>query len=70
MMQQWRKEHPGDVQDEDAFYAMKREERRTDRRRHREFAEQELENPFSPKNFDSDGPMRNDLWTETTDDDE
>jgi hypothetical protein len=69
-MQQWRKGHPGDVQDEEAFYAAMREERRADRRRHREFAEQELADPFLPKMFDSDGPMWHDLWTEMTSDDD
>jgi hypothetical protein len=48
---------PGDVRDKEEFYAMKREERRTDRRRCREFAEQELKNPNSTVNFDSDGLM-------------
>jgi hypothetical protein len=38
LMQQWREEHPGDIQDEEAFYAAKRAERRADRRRCREFA--------------------------------
>jgi hypothetical protein len=61
LMQQGREEHPCDVQDEEAFYAAKREERRADRHRRREFAEQKLENPFSPETFDSDGPMWNDL---------
>jgi hypothetical protein len=70
LMQQWREEHSGDVQDEEAFYAAKRKERRADRRRHQEFAEQELMDPFLPKTFDSDGPMRNDLWTEMTSGDE
>jgi hypothetical protein len=70
LMQQWYKEQPGDIQDEEAFYAAKREERRGDRRRHRQFAEQELENPFSPETFDSDGPIWNDLWTESTSDDD
>jgi hypothetical protein len=69
-MQQWCEEHPGDVQDEEAFYATKREERRVYRRRYREFAQQELVDPFLPETFDSDGPMWNDLWTETTSDDE
>jgi hypothetical protein len=64
-MQQWREEHPGDVQDEEAFYAAKREERMAGRRRW-EFAEQELADPFLPERFDSDVPMWNDLWTETT----
>jgi hypothetical protein len=70
LMQQWSEEHQGDIQDEEAFYAAKRTERRADHHRCREFAEQELENLTSSKNFDSDSPMRNDLWTETTSDDE
>jgi hypothetical protein len=49
------------VQDKEAFYAVKREEMRADRHRHREFAEQELADPFSLETFDSDGPMWNDL---------
>jgi hypothetical protein len=48
---------------------MKREERRANHYRHREFAKQELENPNSSADFDSGGPMWNDLWTETTSDD-
>jgi hypothetical protein len=64
-MQLWRKEHLGDVQDEEAFYAAKREERRADHHRRRE-----LENLFLLETFYSDGPMWNDLWTETTSDDE
>jgi hypothetical protein len=42
-----RESFPGDVRDEKEFYAMKREERRADRRRRREFAEQEVKNPNS-----------------------
>jgi hypothetical protein len=49
---------------------MKREERRADHRRRREFGEQELADLFSPKTLDSDGPMWNDLWTETTSSDD
>jgi hypothetical protein len=60
-MQQWREEHPGDVQDEKAFYAAKREERRADHRCCPEFTEQELADPFLLETFDSDGPMWNDL---------
>jgi hypothetical protein len=61
---------PGDARDEEEFFAMKREERRADHRRHQEFAEQELENPNTMEDFDSDGPMWNDLWIETTSDDD
>jgi hypothetical protein len=71
LMQQWREEFPGDVRDEEAFFAMKREERRADRRRRREYAERELENPNTTEDFeDEDGQMFNDLWTETTSDDD
>jgi hypothetical protein len=56
-MQQWREEHPNDLQDEEAFYAVKRKERNTDRCHRWEFAEQELENLFLSETFDSDGPM-------------
>jgi hypothetical protein len=42
-----RESFPGDVRDEEEFYAMKKEERRADRRRRREFAEQEIKNPNS-----------------------
>jgi hypothetical protein len=31
LMQKWHEEFPGDVRDEEAFFAMKREERRADR---------------------------------------
>jgi hypothetical protein len=37
-MQQWREEFSGDVHDEEAFFMMKREERRADRCRRREYA--------------------------------
>jgi hypothetical protein len=70
LMQQWRESFPGDVRDEEEFFAMKREERIADRHRCRTFAEQELENPNTTEEFESDGPMWNDLWTETTSDDD
>jgi hypothetical protein len=66
VMQQWCESFPSDVRDEDEFYAMKRKERRADRRHRPEFAEQELENPNSTVDFDWDGTMWNYLWTETT----
>jgi hypothetical protein len=69
LMQQWHESFPGDVRNKE-FYVMKRKERRADRCRRGEFAEQELENPNSTADFDSNGPMWNDLWTETTSDDE
>jgi hypothetical protein len=56
-----------DARDEE-FYTMKREERRADRHHHREFVEQELEKPNSTIDFDSEGSMWDDLWTEITSD--
>jgi hypothetical protein len=54
-----------------AFFVMKREEIRTDRRRRREYAERELENPNTTEDFeDEDGKMFNNLWSETTSDDD
>jgi hypothetical protein len=54
-----------------AFFTMKREEIRTDRRRRWEYAEQELENPNMTEDFeDEDGKMFNNLWSETTSDDD
>jgi hypothetical protein len=70
LMQQWRESFPGDVRDEEEFFAMKREERIANRHRRRTIAEQELENPNTMEEFESDGPMWNDLWTETTSDDD
>jgi hypothetical protein len=37
-MQQWRESFSDDVRDEEEFYAMKKDERRADRHRCREFA--------------------------------
>jgi hypothetical protein len=59
-----------DVQNKEEFYTMKREERRAGRRRRQEFVELELENPNLTANFDSDDPMWDDLWAETTSDNE
>jgi hypothetical protein len=70
LMQQWWESFPSDGWEEEEFYATKKKERRVDRRHRQEFAEAELENPNSPENFDSDGPMWNDLWTETTSNDD
>jgi hypothetical protein len=61
LMQLWGESSPGDVRDEEEFFVMKREERRADRRCHREYAEQDLENPNTTEDFDSDGPMWNNL---------
>jgi hypothetical protein len=69
-MQQWRESFLGDICDKEEFFAMKRRERRAEHRRRREFTEQELENPNTTEDFDSDGPMCNVLWTETTSDDD
>jgi hypothetical protein len=53
------------------FFATKRKKRRADHHRHREYAEQELENPNTTEDFeDEDGQMFNNLWTEAISDDE
>jgi hypothetical protein len=71
LIQQWRGSFLGDVRDEEAFFTIKREEKRADRHRRREYAEQELENPNTTEDFeDKDGQMFNDLWTKTTSDDD
>jgi hypothetical protein len=49
---------------------MKREERKADRHHRWDFTEQELENPNSMIDFDSEGSMWDDIWTETTSDDD
>jgi hypothetical protein len=71
-MQQWWEQFQGDVrddfQDEEAFYATQRAVRRADQRRHRAFAEEEINNPNST--LDDEDPMWDDLWTATTSDDE
>jgi hypothetical protein len=70
-MQQWREEFPGDIRDEVAFFVMKREEIRTNRRRRREYAERELEKPNTTEDLeDEDGQMFNNLRTETNSDDD
>jgi hypothetical protein len=71
LMQQWRESFPGDVRNMEEFFAMKREERRADRCRRREYAERELENPNTTEDFeDSNRQMFNNLWSEPTSDDE
>jgi hypothetical protein len=69
LMQQWYESFPGDVRDKEEFYAIKREERRADRRCHREFASKSSRTQTQRSDFDSDGPMWDYLCTETTSDD-
>jgi hypothetical protein len=66
LMEQWRKSFPGDVWDEEAFYAAQREERRADRRRRRAFFEK-VDNPNMA--LGDEDPRWDDLWTEATSDD-
>jgi hypothetical protein len=68
-MQQWREQFPGDVRDEDDFYATQREARRADRRRHRDFINAEVDKPGS-STLDDEDPRWDDMWTETTSDNE
>jgi hypothetical protein len=48
---------PGDVRNEEEFFAVKRGEKSVDCCRRREFAEQELENPNSTDDFYSVSPI-------------
>jgi hypothetical protein len=64
LMWQWREQFPSDVCDKEDFYATQRAERRADRRRGREFAEQEIDNPNTT--LGDDDPRWDDVWTATT----
>jgi hypothetical protein len=66
LMQQWREQFPGDVQNEEAFFAAQREERRAGRRCRRAIAVEEIDNPYST--VDEHDLMWDDPWTETTSD--
>jgi hypothetical protein len=68
LMEQWRQSFQGDARDEEAFYAAQREERRACLRRYRAFAEEEVDN-LNTTLSDKD-PRWDDLWSETTSDDE
>jgi hypothetical protein len=59
-MQQWHEVFPGDIRDEEAFFMIKREERRANRHRRREYSERELENRNMTEDFE-EGQMFNDL---------
>jgi hypothetical protein len=68
LMCQWRAQFPSDVVGTKAFFADLRAQRRADRRRRRDIAERELVNPTTTWADDDD--RWDDVWTETTSDDE
>jgi hypothetical protein len=63
-MRQWRAAVPWDVDNTEAFFA----DLRADRRRRRDIAERELVNPNMT--WADDDARWDDIWTETTSDDE
>nr|XP_051221406.1 uncharacterized protein LOC127339618 [Lolium perenne] len=68
LMSQWRAQFPSDVVDRKVFFADLRARRRADRCRRRDIAEREFVNPTTTW-ADDDGRW-DDVWTETTSDDE
>ena len=68
LMRQWRAQFPNDVDNTDAFFADLRAQRRSDRRHRRAVAEFELDNPNTT--WADNDPRWDDIWTETTSDDE
>jgi hypothetical protein len=63
-MQQWREQFPGDVRDEEDFYAAQR----ADRRRRQAFAERKIDNPNTT--LDDEELRWDNVWTSTTSEDE
>jgi hypothetical protein len=53
-MRWWRDQFPNDVVDKEVFFNEQRAQRRTDRRRCREIAERELDNPNTTWGKDDD----------------
>ena len=68
LMRQWRAQFPNDVDNTDAFFTDLRAQRRSNRRHRRAVAEFELENPNTT--WAENDPRWDDIWTETTSDDE
>ncbi|KAK1630300.1 hypothetical protein QYE76_004615 [Lolium multiflorum] len=68
LMRQWRAQFPNDVDNTDAFFANLRAQRRSNRRHRRAVAAFELENPNTT--WTENDPRWDDIWTETTSDDE
>jgi hypothetical protein len=58
-MEQWRESFPGDILTEREFYAVKREERRAERRRRWDFIYDELDKPSSA--LDENDPRWDDI---------
>ncbi|KAK1629481.1 hypothetical protein QYE76_003796 [Lolium multiflorum] len=68
LMRQWRAQFPNDVFNTNAFFADLRAQRRFNRRHRRDVAEFELENPNTT--WTENDSRWDDIWTETTSDDE
>ncbi|KAK1650937.1 hypothetical protein QYE76_014524 [Lolium multiflorum] len=68
LMRQWRAQFPNDVDNTDAFFADLRAHRRSNRRHRRAVAVFELDNPNTT--WADNDPRWDDIWTETTSDDE
>ena len=68
LMRQWRAQFPNDVDNTDAFFSDLRAQRMSNRRHRRAVATFELENPNTT--WTENDPRWDDIWTETTSDDE
>ncbi|KAK1692034.1 hypothetical protein QYE76_008731 [Lolium multiflorum] len=68
LMRQWRAQFPNDVDNTAAFFADLRAQRRSNRRHRRAVAVFELDNPNTT--WADNDPRWDDIWTETTSDDE
>jgi hypothetical protein len=68
LMHRWRAQFPSDVVDKQAFFNEQRAERRRDRRRRREIAEREFNNPNMT--WGQDDPRWDNVWTGTSSDGE
>jgi hypothetical protein len=64
LMQQWREQFPGDVRDEEDFYATQR----ADRHCRQAFAERKIDNPNTT--LDDEDLRWDNIWTSTTSEDE
>ncbi|KAK1618073.1 hypothetical protein QYE76_023590 [Lolium multiflorum] len=68
LMRQWRAQFPNDIDNTDAFFADLRAQHRSNRRHRRVIAEFEHDNPNTT--WTENDPRWDNIWTETTSDDE
>jgi hypothetical protein len=68
LMRQWRAQFPNNINNTDAFFANLRAHCRSNRRHRRAVAEFKLDNPNTT--WADNDPRWDDIWTETTSDDE